>query len=400
MTQLAGGALWFATNAVLPDLQLAFGLSREAIGYSTSAVQFGFIAGTLCFSFFAVSDRFPPARLFFLSACLGAFSNVGIFLFAEGFWSIILFRFGTGFFLAGIYPVGMKIAASWYQRDLGRAIGHLVGALVLGTSLPHGIRVLGEQLPWETVIISVSILAAAGGVSMLLFVPNGPHLNGTTAFDPGAFRKIFASKRFRASAFGYFGHMWELYTFWAFVPVFIEAYNAYHGSNLSASLGAFVVIAVGSFGCAVGGMLSLRVGSARVAFAQLGASGICCILSPLAFFTGVPELFFAFLVFWGVVVVGDSPQYSTLNAQTAPQDLVGSALTIVTCIGFALTIFSIELVNYMLNIIPKPYIFLLLAAGPVFGLRSLLPSLDSRLASDHDSSRGTINHPESKHPMK
>ena len=375
LSQLAGGSLWFAGNAVLPDLQSRLGLPDSALGHMTSAVQLGFIAGTLVFAFLAVSDRYSPRATFLACSLLGAACNASSYFVGGEISLLLLARFATGFFLAGIYPVGMKIASGWYRHDLGKALGFLVGALVLGTALPHLIRGLGQSLPWETVILSVSAIAALGGVMMYALVPDGPFLGASAKFSPGSLRAIFRLARFRASSFGYFGHMWELYTFWAFVPPMLVAYKSRPTElDLNVSLLTFAVIAAGAIGCVVGGYLSLRFGSARVARVQLSASGLCCLLSPLMFYAS-PILFIAFLLVWGIVVAGDSPQFSALNARYAPADQVGSALTIANCIGFSITIVSIQLLNYAASVIPISYLFLLLVPGPVFGLLALRPLL-------------------------
>ena len=374
-SQFAGTSLWFAGNAVLGDLQRQWGLPAEALGYMTSAVQFGFIAGTLVFAILAVSDRFSPRLVFFACSLLGALANLGVYV-ADGYAALLAMRFLTGFFLAGIYPVGMKIATGWYRSDLGNALGFLVGALVAGTAFPHLIKGLGQALPWETVLVAVSALAACGGALMLLLVPDGPYLAKSARFDPKALAVIFRSRNFRASAFGYFGHMWELYSFWAFVPLILAAHLAHHGESagISVSVWAFAIIAAGSLGCAGGGLISLRAGSAPVAFAQLAASGLCCALSPLFFYAPTP-VFLAFLVFWGIVVVGDSPQFSALNARNAPREWVGSALTIGNSIGFAITIVSIQLLNYCAGFLDAAYLLLLLTPGPILGLLALRPLL-------------------------
>jgi MFS family permease len=370
LSQFAGGSLWFAGNAVIGDLQFALGLPDAALGWITSAVQLGFIAGTLAFAFFAVSDLASPRLVFLLCALAGAAANAASYALAQGLASLLVLRFATGFFLAGIYPVGMKIAAGWYRDDLGKALGFLVGALVLGTAFPHLLKGLGTALPAQQVMLGVSALALAGGAAMFALVPDGPYLSRGARFDPRALASVFAAARFRASAFGYFGHMWELYAFWAFLPLVIAA----HAAGREASLWTFAVIGAGAIGCVAGGLASLRAGSARVAFAQLSASGICCLLSPLLFHAPTP-VFLAFLLFWGVVVAGDSPQFSALNAAYAPRELVGSALTIANCVGFAITIGSIELLNAAAGPLGAPWLFVLLAPGPLLGLLSLLPLL-------------------------
>jgi len=372
LSQFAGTSLWFAGNAVIGDLQQEWGLDAASLGYTTSAVQLGFVAGTLAFAFLAVSDRHSPRNVFFACALLGAASNLAVLLLAGGLGTLILFRFLTGFFLAGIYPVGMKIAAGWYRDDLGRAIGFLVAALVLGTAFPHLLRGLGQSYDWEIVMAAVSGSAALGGLLMFLLVPDGPHLARGAGFDPNAIKTIFTSPRFRASAFGYFGHMWELYALWAFIPLWLARY-ADGEAGLDVSLWSFWVIAAGAAGCAGGGLASLRRGSARVAFTQLLASGMCCLLSPLVFFYAPLPVFLAFLLFWGVVVVGDSPQFSAMNARYAPPERVGSALTIANCIGFGITIVSIQILNVLAVSIDAAFLFLALLPGPVLGLMAMRP---------------------------
>ncbi len=369
-SQFAGTSLWFAGNAVLGDLQQAWGLAPDALGYITSAVQLGFICGTLVFAFLAVADRYSPRLVFLLCSLAGAAANLGVLAADGGLTPLLACRFATGFFLAGIYPVGMKIAAGWYRTGLGNALGFLVGALVLGTAFPHLLKALGQSWPWEGVLAGVSLIAASGGLLMYLLVPDGPNLGKGSKFDPRALAAVFASKGFRASSFGYFGHMWELYAFWAFVPVVLVA----SAPEFNVPLWSFIIIAVGALGCVVGGLLSLRAGSARVAQVQLAASGVCCLISPLLLLAP-PPVVLAFLIFWGIAVVGDSPQFSALNAANAPRESVGSALTIANCIGFAITIGSIQLLNTVSGTLPVEYLFLLLAPGPVLGLLALRPLL-------------------------
>ena len=383
VAQFAGASLWFAGNAVMPDLQRHAGLPLEALGDMTTAVQLGFIAGTLVFAFFGTADRYSPRRIFLACALLGSAFNASTYLAGASLWPLLLLRFATGFFLAGIYPVGMKIASGWFDRDLGKALGFLVGALVLGTALPHLIRAIGHNLSWESVVLSVSVIAALGGLLMYALVPDGPYLSAGARFDPTAFAAIFRSPDFRASSFGYFGHMWELYALWAFVPAYVAAYAAGTPADASSiSLWSFLIIGAGAIGCMAGGLLSLRLGSARVAFVQLGASGICCLLSPIAFWMPEPAVL-VFLIFWGIVVVGDSPQFSALNARYAPSHLVGSALTIVNCIGFAITIVAIQLLNNAMASVGAQYLFLLLIPGPILGLLALL-----RLVRDREAGSG------------
>ena len=372
-SQFAGTSLWFAGNSVLPDLQRAWGLGADAVGPITSAVQLGFIIGTLVFAFFAIADRHSPRWVFLLCALAGAGANLGALAVEGSFPLLLASRFATGFFLAGIYPVGMKIASGWYRTGLGSALGFLVGALVLGTAFSHLLKALGQGWPWQGVLVGVSAFAALGGALMFVLVPDGPHLYRGGRFDPRALVTVFASRKFRASCFGYFGHQWELYAFWAFLPFAIAA----RAPGFDPSLWSFIVIAAGALGCAGGGLVSLCIGSARVAFAMLAASGVCCLVSPFVL-VAEPAVVLAFLVFWGVVVVGASPQYSTMNAMHAPPESVGSALTIANSLGFAITVGSVELLNALAGRMPVEYLFLWLAPGPAFGLYALRPLLRLR----------------------
>ncbi|OOG53222.1 MFS transporter [Polaromonas sp. C04] len=368
LAQFAATSLWFAGNAVLTDLQTLWNLQPASLGLITSAVQIGFVAGTLFFAILAVSDRFSAASVFLCCSILGALCNLSILLVGQGLWSLVLLRLLTGFFLAGIYPVGMKIAASWCERGLGRALGYLVGALVLGTAFPHLLRGLGTTFEWGTVLASVSAFAVLGGIAIYLMVPAGPYLPAKSSFDVRAIPRIFASPDLRAAAWGYFGHMWELYALWAFTPSILRRYADRFGlDGLNVSLWSFYVIAAGAIGCIAGGLIASRAGSARVASAQLGASGVACLLSPLMFHAS-PLVFFAFMLFWGVTVAGDSPQFSTLIANAAPREYVGSALTVVNCIGFAITAVSIQLISDLSQAVNADFLFLVLAPGPLIGL--------------------------------
>jgi len=334
----------------------------------------GFITGTLVFAFLSLADRFSPVKLFFISSLLGALANISATWFVNNANSLFALRFVTGFFIAGIYPVGMKIAADWYEKGLGKALGFLLAALVLGTAFPHLLKNRQFNLPWKNVLYFTSVFAVAGGLLMIFFVGDGPYRKKSGRFQWNAIPEIFASKKWRQAALGYFGHMWELYTFWGFLPLMLELYVEAKNTALNIPLLSFLVIASGSLSCIAGGYLSQKLGSAKVASIALFVSGVCCFLSPLFYF--LPTAVFLFFIFlWGGAVIPDSPQFSTLAATYAPQHLKGTALTIYNSIGFGistLSLFIIDVIHHSSFFFAQQKTFLLLGFGAVAGLPFML----------------------------
>ena len=373
LAQFLCTSLWFAGNAVLSDLVRGIDSSSGFLAQLTSSVQLGFILGTLVFAIFTISDRFSPSKVFFICAVIAAVCNLGLSISDGSTISLLIFRFLTGFFLAGIYPVGMKIASDYFEKGLGKSLGFLVGALVLGTAFPHFLKSASFSFSWQYVIYITSFLALIGGGLLFLLVPDGPFRKQGQQLKWSAFFTSFKNQDFKAAAFGYFGHMWELYTFWAFVPLMLIQYQQYHKmENLTISLLSFLIIASGSIACVLGGFLSQSFGVKRMATLALSLSGLCCIVSPIVFLFSTLPVFVSFLFFWGMVVVADSPLFSTLVAQNAPQETRGTSLTIVNCIGFTITIVSIQSLQLMFTIIQQPYTYMLLAIGPVLGLVAVL----------------------------
>ncbi|NMM48498.1 MFS transporter [Marinigracilibium pacificum] len=366
-------SLWFAGNAVMNNLISAYGLNDSALGQLTSAVQLGFISGTLVFALLTIADRFSPSKVFFVCSILGAVFNIAIIFDQNTYTSILVFRFLTGFTLAGIYPVGMKIAADHFQKGLGKSLGFLVGALVLGTAFPHLVKAFTTGLPWKTVMIFTSILDLAGGLLIRLFVPDGPHRKQASKFDFTALFSVFKYPNFRQAAFGYFGHMWELYTFWAFVPVILMSFVELNPQEIiNIPVWSFIIIGLGSLACIIGGYISLNVGVKLTATSALFLSLCCCLLSPFIILSGSKFLLLGYMIFWGLVVIADSPLFSTLVAQNAPEESKGTALTIVNSIGFAITIFSILFINYLRTVLPVQYVFIFLSIGPALGIINLI----------------------------
>ncbi len=370
--QFAGTSLWFAGNAIVDDLILELNLLEAFVGYITMAVQAGFIFGTLVFAFLNLADRFSPVKVFLICSIAGSLANL-IVIWSSGYYEIMTARTLTGFFLAGIYPVGMKIASDWHKEGLGKALGYLVGALVIGTAFPHLIKYSGSSFHWSSVIIATSILAATGGILLFLTVKDGPHHQQKVAskIDFQEVVNLFKIPNFRSAALGYFGHMWELYTFWAFVPVMLSFYLVTNKvESFSISLWSFLIIAIGGAGCAIGGHLSLGNRSKQVAMISLLISGLCSLIIPFSF--SMPLALFLFLMLiWGIFVIPDSPQFSTLVAKSSPSSNVATGLTIVNSLGFALTIVSIQVVNLLWDATSNPVIFLVMIIGPVLGLISI-----------------------------
>ena len=378
-SQFAGTSIWFSGNSVLAELLQSGAAASSISGWVTGAVQLGFITGTLVFAFFSISDRFSPRLVFLLCTVAGALFNLSIIMAGTSLVALLLLRLATGFFLAGIYPVGMKIAAGWYEKGLGNALGFLIGALVLGTAFPHLLKGGFAALSWQAVMAVSSGVCLFGGLLMALLVPDGPYLKTASALDPRALTALFRRRMLRAAALGYFGHMWELYTLWAFVPVFLSAYASQNPDVLlNLPVWSFAIIGIGSLGCIVGGMLSIRHGSAVVAAFQLAVSGLCCLLSPFLFALP-PGVFLPFMLLWGTAVVGDSPQFSAMVARTAPGELVGSALTLVNCIGFSITVVSLAVVQWLAALLPAQYLLLVLVAGPIVGLFAMRPLAADRV---------------------
>jgi MFS family permease len=374
VAQLLGTSLWFSTNSAADDLTRAWGVGPSGIGWLTNAVQLGFIVGTLSIAFTGLADRYRASRIFALSAVLGACANAGFALWANGLADGMAWRFVVGLCLAGVYPLGMKLVVSWAPQQAGAALAWLVGMLTLGTALPQGVRVLGAHLPWQMVLL-VSSLLALMAAAMVMWLGDGPHLKLRDPSSPAAQANVlraFKAPALRASAFAYFGHMWELYAFWTLVPMLIRITDLPGRLGVGSVAGlSFAVIGVGALGCVLGGWMSVRIGSARVAAVALGLSACCCLVFPWV--SEAPAwLLLGILLIWGMSAVADSPQFSALSSQACPPDAVGSTLAVQNGIGFAITLVAIAMTTRVVDHVGVEVAWWLLP-GPLLGLIALRP---------------------------
>lgn len=400
LAQWLGTSLWFSPSGAAAGLMAQLQIGTAAFGWLIAATQLGFIAGTLAFAATGAADRFAASRIFAASSVAGALLNAALVTPGLGFEAVWALRFGVGLCLAGIYPLGMKMIVQWVGGKPAAALGWLVGMLTLGTAMPHALRAAGANWPWEAIVASSSVLAVVGAAVVYLLGdgPHGPRAAALRTPAPasqalaaarpsaprwGTLPQVFAVPEFRASALGYFGHMWELYAFWSVLPLLCTplaadwARRSGAGATTSAAssvaLLSFAVIAVGCLGCIAGGQLSRRVGSAWVAAAALAGSGLMCLLYPL-----IPAdalaLRVAALFVWGFCVVADSPQFSAMSARYCPPQWLGSALAAQNGIGFFITVISILMLSRAVPAWGAPAMWLLLP-GPLLGLwamRSLL----------------------------
>ncbi len=363
-------ALWFSATAVLPALRLEYEIGPTLASLYTSAVQAGFVVGTLASAVLGLADRLDPRRFFMVSALIGAIANAAILWLEPASPAVILCRAVTGAVMAGVYPVGMKMATTWADGDLGLLIGLIVGALTLGSGAPHLLNAFGG-VDWRFTIAAASALAVLAAL-VINFAPLGPRTAKAPPFDPHAALRAWRHPPLRLANIGYLGHMWERYAMWAWLALFLEASYALSmapaAAEFNARLAAFAAIGVGgAFGAVAGGRLADVFGRTALTMGAMALSGATALVMGFLF-GGPPGLLFAVALFWGVTVIADSGQFSASLAELGPPERVGTMLTIQTCAGFLLTLATIHLIPHLVAALGWGPAFACLAIGPFLGV--------------------------------
>jgi MFS family permease len=369
LCQVAAMALWFSASAVIPALVAEFHLSGFAQAALTSGVQAGFVIGCLASAILGLPDRVDPRYLFATSACTGAVANALLLAVDPASLAAPALRVVTGICMAGIYPIGMKLASTWARGDMGLMVGILVGALTLGSASPYLFNAFGA-FDWRPPLLIASGCALAAA-ALIGLAGIGPNRAPTPRFDPHAALSAWRDVPLRLANLGYLGHMWELYAMWAWIGVFFNASFALtlpaDTAPVAARLAAFITIASGAIGSVGAGVLADRLGRTTLTIAAMAVSGSCA--ATIGFlFGGPPAALVALGIIWGISIVADSAQFSASIAELADRERVGTMLTVQTALGFTLTLVTIHLMPSLVDAMGWRYAFIPLAIGPAFGI--------------------------------
>ncbi len=374
IAELLGMSLWFSGNAVASILQAQWQLTSDQVGWLTTAVQLGFVAGTAVTALLNLADIVPAKRLFAIAAVLGAISNAWL-AFASGYGPGLASRFAAGFCLAGVYPPAMKMASTWFRARRGLAVGTVVGALTIGKAGPYLVHAI-PNVGVAPVVLTASACAIVAALIITIGYSDGPYPFAPRPFSWGLVSSVIANPEWGLASGGYFGHMIELYSFWTWIPAFVAASltvqtgSAVAATSPQASLLAFGVIAIGGIGCVWGGLVADRIGRERLVIWAMAISGACSILIGLTFGQSL-WLLVPVALAWGFFVIADSAQFSVLVTESVPPHAVGTALTVQTSLGFLLTTFSIQAVPPVVRAVGWNFAFPMLAIGPTLGIWSI-----------------------------
>jgi predicted MFS family arabinose efflux permease len=360
---------WFSATAIGPDLQARFHLSTVEASWLTNAVQLGFVVSALTLSLSGLADAWAIRPLMAGASLLAAVSNLAI-LVAPDDATLFAARFVTGAALAGVYPPALKLIATWFATGRGLAMGAALGALTLGSSTPYLVRGLGGALDWRLVVVTASVAAAAAAALVLAFVSEGPNAAARPKPEFGRILAVARDPALSLANLGYFGHMWELYALWSWFVAYAGAASQVGALPLNPALLAFLVIAAGTFGCLLGGVLGDRIGRTATAGLMMLVSGTCALTIGFAF-AGPAWLFVAIALLWGVAVIADSAQFSAMISELSDAHTTGAALALQVGVGFALTIVSIRLTPVLAAHIGWHWTFAMLAPGPMIGAMAM-----------------------------
>ncbi|MEK4424586.1 MFS transporter [Solibacillus sp. FSL K6-1523] len=374
LSQLCALSLWYSASVIAPELIENWNLSSNSEAWLSAAVPIGFVIGALFSSYFGIADRFNPRKILALSALLGALLNVLLITVDSGFFGILL-RILTGITLAGVYPIAVKIISEWFPRKRGLAMGILIAALTLGSSLPHFIVMFFSSVNWKIVIICSSVLALVSSFIVSFILEDAPVKSKKLPFSLKVIKKVVMNKPVMLANYGYFGHMWELYAVWTWLPAFLTASFLTYSPEIPhwfIALSSFVSIGIaGGIGSVVGGVISDKIGRANLTILSMFISAICSIIIGFTFgqFIWVTLII---SIIWGVSVIADSAQFSAAVSEIADVEYVGTALTFQMCIGFLITIFSINLIPIIQRIVGWEWVFSILAIGPIVGMITMV----------------------------
>jgi MFS family permease len=367
VAQIGAMSVWFASAAAVSTLARSTPLSGFESALLTSAVQAGFVCGTLMSALVGIPDRFDPRRTFLISALGAAVASMALALLPPTGASILALRFATGVTLAGVYPIGMRLVATWASGDLGLLVGLLVGALTLGSASPHLLAAV-VQLQWRMIYFVAASLAACSGL-LILCAGVGPNVPRQAHLQAGRVSQAWRDRSLRLANLGYLGHMWELYAMWTWLAIFLAESFVQSGTTDPRGLAeivTFAAIGAGALGAWLGGVCADRWGRTAVTITAMAASGACA--SAMGWLLGGPTwIVTALAITWGVTIIADSAQFSASIAELSPPESVGTMLTLQTCIGFLLTLVSIQLVAPVSQILGWPGAFTMLAIGPILG---------------------------------